>query len=295
MCGVVTEVGEDVHDFKPGDKVIVCFVMPIWRSLEAQNGHADYRQDNMYAGIDWPDRGGSFVESYYIRDADMNLAKIPEGVGLEQAVMIPDMMWTAFRGVEALDTGFGDSVAILGIGPVGLMAVRAAVLSGAGRVFGIGSRRNCFEVARKYGATDLVDYHNEGYVEDILKANGGPLDGVLIAGGGDDAIEKALELVKKGGTVVNLSALFGSKDVSFSPSAFGFGYGGKTIKGIGCGGGRLWMSKMAALIANGRIDPSLIISHRFWGMESIPQAMDHFLKHDRSLIKPVIYNEEKKV
>ena len=94
---------------------------------------------------------------------------------------------------------------------------------------------------------------------------------------------------------INLSALFGSMDVSFSPSAFGFGYGGKSIKGIGCGGGRLWMSKMAALIANGRIDPSLIISHRFWGMESIPQAMDLFLKHDRSLIKPVIYNEEKKV
>ena len=55
----------------------------------------------------YPDRGGSFVELYYIRDADMNLAKIPDGVTLEQAVMVPDMMCTAFEGVQALNMRFG--------------------------------------------------------------------------------------------------------------------------------------------------------------------------------------------
>lgn len=79
--------------------------MPIWRSLEAQDGHAKNRQDNMYCGIDFPDRGGSFVEEYYIRDADMNLAHIPEGVTLEQAVMVPDMMCTAFEGVRRHGSG----------------------------------------------------------------------------------------------------------------------------------------------------------------------------------------------
>ena len=54
----------------------------------------------MYAGIDHKDRGGSFVEHYYIRDADMNLAHIPENVSLEQTVMIPDMICTAFEGVS---------------------------------------------------------------------------------------------------------------------------------------------------------------------------------------------------
>lgn len=130
MCGEIVEAGPEVHDFQVGDKVIVCSVMPVWRSLEAQDGRAKQHQDNMYAGVDYPDRGGSFVETYYIRDADMNLAKIPEGVTLEQAVMVPDMMCTAFEGVQALNMRFGQSVAVLGIGPVGLMAVRAAVLQG---------------------------------------------------------------------------------------------------------------------------------------------------------------------
>lgn len=63
----------------------------------------------------------------------MNLAMIPDGVSLEQAVMIPDMMCTAFEGVHQLAPEFGSSIAVLGIGPVGLMAVRAAVLHGAGK------------------------------------------------------------------------------------------------------------------------------------------------------------------
>ncbi len=291
MCGIIEEVGEEVKDFKVGDKVIVCAVMPIWRTLEAQDGHAKNRQDNMYAGIDYPDRGGSFVEHYYIRDADMNLAHIPENVTPEQAVMIPDMMCTAFEGVKELNPKFGDSVAILGVGPVGLMAVRAAILHGAGKVFAIGSRKVCFEVAKEYGATYCIDYHNENYTDEIIEKNGGLLDGVMICGGNEDSIDKALSMLKNGGTVVNLSAYFSGKDIPINPAVWGFGYGDKTIKGVGCGGGRLLMSKMAELISNHRIDPSKIITHRYYGMDKIPEAMDLFLNRDRSLIKPVIYNQ----
>ena len=56
---------------------------------------------------------------------------------------------TSFEGVQALNMKFGQSVAVLGVGPVGLMVVRAAVLQGAGNVFAIGSRQVCFDVARE--------------------------------------------------------------------------------------------------------------------------------------------------
>lgn len=291
MCGEIVEVGPDVHDFKVGDKVIACAIMPNWRSMETQDGNPHATSDNMYRGIDFPDRGGSFVETYYIRDADMNLAHIPEGVTLDQAVMVPDMMCTAFRGVSELDLKFGESVAVLGIGPVGLMAVRACVLQGAGRVFAIGSRKGCFDVAKEYGATDLVDYHDEGYAEKIVETNGKPLDAVIICGGDEGSITTALGMLKVGGTVVNLVAYFGGKPIEIDPAAWDFGFGDKTIKGVGCGGGRLFMERMASLIAYGRVAPERLITHRFHGMESIPEAMQLFLDHDRSLIKPVIYND----
>ena len=271
MCGEMIEVGPEVHDFKPGDRVIVCSVMPVWRSLEAQDGHAKNRQDNMYAGIDYPDRGGSFVEQYYIRDADMNLTKIPEGV--------------------TLDLKFGQSVAVLGIGPVGLMAVRAAVLQGAGNIFAIGSRQVCFDVAKEYGATHLVDYHHENYIEQIVQDNGGPVDGVILCGGSEQELSRGLQMLKNGGTLVNLSAYFGNASIPIQPAVWGFGYGDKTIKGVGCGGGRLLMSRMANLIACGRVHPEKLITHRYHGMEQIPEAMGLFLNHDRTLIKAVIYND----
>lgn len=169
----------------------------------------------------------------------MNLAHKPEGITLEQAVMVPDMMCTAFEGVQALDMKFGESVAVLGIGPVGLMAVRAAVLQGAGRIFAIGSRQICFDVAAEYGATDLIDYHQPDYIETIIKNNQGPVDRVVL-----------------------------------------------------CGGGRLMLSRMAELIACGRVQPEKLITHRYHGMKQIPEAMNLFLNHDRSLIKPVIYNDK---
>lgn len=291
MCGEIVKVGPEVHDFQVGDRVIVCSVMPVWRSLEAQDGRAKQHQDNMYAGIDYPDRGGSFVETYYIRDADMNLAKIPEGVTLEQAVMVPDMMCTAFEGVQALNMKFGQSVAVLGVGPVGLMAVRAAVLQGAGNIFAIGSRQVCFNVAKEYGATHLVDYHNENYIDQILQENDGPVDNVVLCGGSEKELSLGLRMLKNGGTLVNLSAYFSNASIPIQPAVWGFGYGDKTIKGVGCGGGRLLMSRMAQLIASGRVAPEKLITHRYHGMEQIPEAMNLFLNHDRSLIKPVIYND----
>ncbi len=221
----------------------------------------------------------------------MNLAMIPDGVSLEQAVMIPDMMCTAFEGVHQLAPEFGSSIAVLGIGPVGLMAVRAAVLHGAGKVFAIGSRKRCFAVAKEYGATHLIDYHHEDYLNQILKENNGPIDGVILCGGGEQELGKGLSILKKGGMLVNLSAYFSGKPIQIDPAVWGFGYGDKTIKGVGCRGGRLWMSRMAQLIASGRVAPEKLVTHRYHGMEKIPEAMELFLKHDRNLIKPVIYND----
>lgn len=66
---------------------------------------------------------------------------------------------------------------------------------------------------------------------------------------------------------------------------------GAVITGVGCGGGRLFMERMAGLIAYGRVEPEKLITHRFHGLDEVPAAMQLFLDHDRSLIKPVIYND----
>lgn len=90
----------------------------------------------------------------------MNAAMLPEGMPLEKAVMACDMMTTGFHGVELADVQFGDSVCVIGIGPVGLMATAGAALRGAGRLMVVGTRPNCVKIAKEYGATDVISYRD---------------------------------------------------------------------------------------------------------------------------------------
>jgi threonine dehydrogenase-like Zn-dependent dehydrogenase len=145
-------------------------------------------------------KDGVFAEYFHVNDADGNLALIPEGVDPIEAVMLCDMVPTGFHGVELADVQFGDTVCVIGIGPVGLMAVAGAVSRGASRLFAIGSRPKCIEVAKEFGATDIINYHEGDIVEQIMeKTQGKGVDKVIIAGGNSDTFIQAVKIVKPGG------------------------------------------------------------------------------------------------
>jgi threonine dehydrogenase-like Zn-dependent dehydrogenase len=288
MAGIISEVGVKVKDFKVGDLVTVSSCMPEFRSMEAQAGNPKLCNTSQYI-MDDPDRAGSFVEQFYVLDADMNLVHIPESVSLEQAVMLTDMATTSFDGIEEMEVQFGDSVAILGIGPVGLMGVCGAVMRGAGKVFAIGSRQVCFDLAKEYGATDFVDYHDGDFTQKVIDLNGGPVDSVLVAGGNAESLTNGFKMVKKGGIVCNVAAYYMDENIVIPNSVWGYGYGEKTLKAIQCGGGRRKMEKLFKLVEYGRLQPEKMITHRFHGMEKAQEALNLFLNHDRTLIKPVIY------
>lgn len=73
------------------------------------------------------------------------------------------MVPTGLHGVELADVQFGDTVCVIGIGPVGLMSVAGAAIRGASRLFAVGSRPNCVELAKEYGATDIINYRDGRY------------------------------------------------------------------------------------------------------------------------------------
>ncbi len=286
--GEVVEVGSMVKDFKPGDRVIVPAITPDWNSLEAQGGYSMH-SGGMLAGWKYSNTSdGVFAEYFHVNDADGNMALIPEGMDPAAAVMFCDMVPTGFHGAELAEVEYGDSVAVIGIGPVGLMSVAGAALRGAGRLFAVGSRPKCAEVARTYGATDIINYRNGDIVEQIMDLNRGPVDKVIIAGGDVDTFDQALAMLKPGGAIGNVNYLGEGDYIKLGRLNWGVGMGHKRINGGLMPGGRLRVQKLTAVMMAGRMDTGHLVTHRFNGLDSVETALMMMKDKPKDLIKPVI-------
>ncbi|MDR0308650.1 MAG: NAD(P)-dependent alcohol dehydrogenase [Coriobacteriales bacterium] len=287
--GEVVEVGSLVKCFKPGDVVILPAITPDWGSLEAQAGYAVH-SGGMLGGWKFSNiKDGVFGEFIHVNEADANMALLPEGIDPETACMLSDMMPTGFHASEMAGVKFGDDVCVIGIGPVGLMAVAGAALRGAANLYAVGTRPNCIKVAKEYGATEIVSYKAGPIHEQILELTKGKgVDRVLIAGGDVDTFDTAVRMLKPGGAIGNVNYLGSGDYIKIPREAWGVGMGHKTIHAGLMPGGRLRMEKLSQMIVNGRVDPSLMITHRFDGFEHIEDAVALMKDKPADLIKPVV-------
>ena len=287
--GEIVEVGALVKDLKVGDRVIVPAITPDWGSLEAQGGYAMH-SGGMLSGWKFSNfKDGVFAEYFHVNEADANLARLPSSLDPAAAVMLSDMVPTGLHGAELADVQYGDSVCVIGIGPVGLMSVAGAALRGAGRLFAVGSRPNCIEVAKAYGATDIINYRYGDIVTQIMDKTGGKgVDKVIVAGGDNDTFIQAVDMLKPGGRIGNVNYLGAGDFVRIPRVQWGCGMGHKTIAGGLMPGGRLRMEKLAALLVNGRLDTSRLLTHRFQGFEHLEEALLLMKDKPKDLIKPVV-------
>lgn len=112
--------------------VAVPAITPNWKHPDIQDvnfKHAGGHFSGHQLGKSIP---GVFAERFHVPCADMNLAKIPNGVSLEDALRCVDVVTTGFTGVEAAEVEFGDSVCVFGVGAIGLAAIMGARQRGAG-------------------------------------------------------------------------------------------------------------------------------------------------------------------
>lgn len=287
--GEVVEVGELVCDFKKGDRVIVPAITPDWGGVYAQAGFPMHSK-GMLSGWKFSNfKDGVFSEIFHVNEADANLAHLPDGVDPISAVMLSDMVPTGFHGAELAEIEFGDSVCVIGIGPVGLMSVAGAKLRGASELFAVGSREKCVEAAKFYGATDIINYHDGDIAEQILnKTDGKGVDKVIIAGGNVDTFDSAIKMVKPGGSIGNVNYLGEGDYIKIPRVEWGVGMGHKKINGGLTPGGRLKIEKLASLLKTGRLDTSKLITHVFDGFDKIEDALMLMKEKPKDLIKPVV-------
>ena len=135
----VEEVGREVTDFRAGDVVAVSAITPDWSQADVEENYA-HAGHNFSAHMLGNTIDGAFQELFYLPYADRNLAHIPDGLTLEDALMCVDVLQTGFTAVEEAGVKPGDTVVVMGIGAIGLAAILGAKLAGARTIYAVGSR-----------------------------------------------------------------------------------------------------------------------------------------------------------
>jgi len=286
--GVVHEVGSEVEVFHPGDRVVVGAITPDWGHPAAQDGYASQSGQPLGGWKFSNTKDGVFAEYFDVNDADANMAKIPDSVSDEMAVYCCDMLSTGFMGAEHGNIPIGGTVAVLAEGPVGLMATAGAKLRGAGQIIGVESVPHRQELARRYGADEIVDFTKEDVVERIMALTDGEgVDTAIEALGADVTFQTCVKVTKPGGTI-SITGYFGEGEFVHIPRiAWGVGMADKTIATGLCPGGRLRMDRLLRVLEGQRVDPTPMTSHRF-DFDEMPRAfevMDHKLE---DVVKPLI-------
>lgn len=220
------------------------------------------------------------------------MAHLPKEINVVDACMLSDMVPTGFHGVELADVQFGDVVLVIGIGPVGLMAVAGANMRGAARIIAVGSRLVCVEAAKKYGASDIINYKNGPIEDQVMRLTDGKgVDRVIIAGGTVDTFASAVKALKPGGKIGSVNYLGSGDSIRIPRVEWGVGMGHKAIVGGLMPGGRLRMEKLGALVAAGKLDVSLLSTHVYEGWDKLPGALQLMKDKPADVIKPVVVLE----
>lgn len=287
----VLQVGSCVQDFKPGDRVAVPAITPDWRAGSIQEGNDRHAAAPFSGHQLGRTQEGVFAERFAIPDADTTLAHIPQGITDEQALMSVDVVTTGFTGAEYADIKIGDVVCVMGIGPIGLMAIAGARLQGAGRIIAIGSRPVCVEMAKEYGATDVISYKDTDIVKAVMEMTDGiGVDATIIAGGNGDVLCQAYDITRYGiGTISNINYFGGEGFLSVPIFSSGRGMCGKTLHMELAKGGRNRIERILSMIQYGRLNPQPLVTHHLYGLEKVEEALYMMRDKPKDLIKVMVH------
>jgi alcohol dehydrogenase len=202
--GIIEEAGSAVSNFKKGDHVII--------SCITSCGKCEYCKKGMYSHCE--DGGwilghlidGTQTEYVRIPHADNSLYPIPAGADEEALVMLSDILPTGFEcGVLNGQVKPGDTVAIIGSGPIGIAALLTAQFYSPAEIIMVDMDENRLNVAKTFGATQIINSAHENAIEKIKKlTNGKGVDVAIEAVGVPATFELCTAIVAPGGHVANI-------------------------------------------------------------------------------------------
>ncbi len=259
--GVVEAVGSGVQRFEPGDRVVLAFDVVCGQCWFCGRGQTSLCEDfrNLGAGTFGGGLGGAQAELVRMPFADWNLLPIPDGMADEEALFVGDILTTGYYGAAIADVGAGDTVAVVGCGPVGFFAAQAARVHGAERVLGLDTEPDRLALAERVGAVPIDVRARNAQMAVSERTGGRGADVVIECVGSAGAFESAVEVVRRGGTV-SVVGMYVTETVDVPLGVYWSRM--LTIRFSGICPVHAWWERALEAVRSGAIDPLPIISHR---------------------------------
>jgi L-iditol 2-dehydrogenase len=197
LAGDIVKVGDEVRDFKVGQRVVAANSAPCGQCFFCRRGQDNLCDDLLF-------NNGAYAEYIRIpeRIVQKNMYEVPEHVSYQDAALVEPLA-CVLRGLEETGLQAGDTIAVIGLGPIGMMFVRMAKAVYGARVIAIGRRQQQLDRAKKMGADEVV-VNSDG--ADVLgpvreMTGGRGADVVIEAVGLPEVWQLAVKLLRRGGVV----------------------------------------------------------------------------------------------
>ncbi len=274
FVGTVLAIGDEVERVGVGDRVLGTFHTACATCSSCLRGdyHRCRNGQTFGHGSHLGNLQGAQAEQLLVPRANLTLRRVPEGMSDDAALFAGDVMGTGYHAVAHAGMRPGDTVAVLGLGPVGLCAVQAALAGGAVEVFAIDSVPQRLQMAASFGATPLHLTETEPKRAVRAATDGLGADIVVDAVGDPGPLAMAVSLARDAGVVSGIGAYAGKGEVPL---------GLAWLKGLdlrlGLANVIAHLDRVLALIAAGKLDPTPLVTHHM----SLDQAGEAYAIYDR--------------
>jgi threonine dehydrogenase-like Zn-dependent dehydrogenase len=278
FAGRVESVGDGVDASLMGAPVAVKPSLPCGECADCAAGPLADCPRKKLIGL-WSD--GCMTEKVAV--PVVNLVPRPEGVEAWQASLLEPLA-VGLNTVDRLQIRLGETVTVLGQGPIGLALTRLCALSGAGRLIVTDAREAPFAVSRAYGATDCVNVAEVDVMETVAGlTDGAGADIVLETSGFPASSAIVLDVVRKEGKVAHIGWANDLPPLPVIPIMAKT----LTVFGVGGNGGRGQYERSLELVRSGRVDLEPMVTHRF-GLDDVAEAFETAASKTGGAIKVVV-------
>lgn len=254
--GIVEEVGSDVRTIKKGDRVLAPFAF--------SDGSCEFcgkgLQTSCIQGGFWGGKNnGGQAEAVRAPLADGTLVVIPKAVENDDSLLtailpLTDVMSTGHHATVSAGVRDGSTVAVVGDGAVGLCGVLAAKRLGAERIIMLGRHQRRLEIARQFGATDLVTSRGEEAIGTVLEMTQGGAESVLECVGSESSMATAIAIARPGKAIGFVGMPHGSQTINLSRLFMS----NIALRG-GVAPARAYIPELLADVLAGKLDPSPVL------------------------------------